>query len=174
MRKILPLVLVLLAVIIKAQQYPLVIYNFSPVTVTKMKIRVTDPTTWPQDCHPIAYGETAGPLLPGTTVTYDLMEKSGTKTPPINQWDIMSHYIGIPDAIYNVSPGMGTVISPAITSIINWQSIIIEFANGESIDLGRGCVQPGTPTFNSGPTPSGRTASTNLLLTPNQQVITIF
>lgn len=172
MRKILPLFLVFLAVIIKAQQYPLVVYNFSPATVTKMKIKVTDPTTWPQDCHPIVSGETAGPMLPGTTVTYDLLNNSATKTPPINQWDAMSYYIGIPDAIYNVNAGAS--IPSAITSIINWQSITIEFANGEYIELGRGCVQPGTPTFNSGPTPSGRTASTNTLVTPAQQVITIF
>lgn len=172
MRKLLPLLLVLLAVLIKAQQYPLIVYNFSPVAVAKLKISVTDPTTWQSDCHPIAYGETAGPILPGTTVTYDLMGTSATKTPPINQWDIMSHYIGIPDAIYNVNAGAS--IPTAITSIINWQSITIIFANGESIDVGRGCVPPGTPTFNSGPTPSGRIASTNTLATPAQQVITIF
>lgn len=172
MRKILPLLLVLLAVIIKAQQYPLVVYNFSPVAVTKLKIKATDPTTWTQDCHPIVSGETAGPMLPGTTVTYDLLNTSATKTPPINQWDAMSHYIGIPDAIYNVNAG--ATLPSALTSIINWQSIIIEFANGETIDLGRGCVQPGTPTFNSGPTPSGRTAATNTLLSPAQQIVTIF
>ncbi|WP_223607811.1 hypothetical protein [Chryseobacterium sp. OSA05B] len=172
MRKILPLLLVLLAVIIKAQQYPLVVYNFSPVAVTKLKIKVTDPTTWRYDCHPIASGETSGLIQPGTTVTYDLMNTSATKTPPINQWDIMSHYIGIPDAIYNVSAG--ATIPTAISSIINWQSITIVFANGETIDLGRGCTEPGTPTYNSGATPSGRIATTNTLVTPAQQVLTIF
>lgn len=172
MRKLLPLLLVLLAVIIKAQQYPLVVYNFSPVAVAKLKIRVTDPTTWQSDCHPIAYGETSGLIQPGTTVTYDLMNTSGSKTPPINQWDIMSHYIGIPDAIYNVSAGAS--IPAAITSIINWQSITIVFANGETIDVGRGCTPPGTPTYNSGATPSGRTAATNTLVAPAQQIVTIF
>jgi len=84
----------------------------------------------------------------------------------------MSHYIGIPDAIYNVSAG--ATIPAAITSIINWQSITIVFANGETIDLGRGCTEPGTPTYNSGVTPSGRAAATNTLASPAQQVLTIF
>ncbi|SFN10354.1 hypothetical protein SAMN05421594_1035 [Chryseobacterium oleae] len=161
MKNISAFLLLLIGTFAYAQMGSMTIYNFSTQSVTYRLVGTND-NSQPIDCQPIVEGSPAFSLAPAAMVAYPQYNTSYLSTPPINQWAVISEAIGIPGQTYNVSGGIA--IGTAITSITSWQSIDLNFANGEHIQLGRDCgyVNSHHGAFN-GSTASGITATWNYL-----------
>ncbi|AZA51771.1 hypothetical protein [Chryseobacterium sp. G0201] len=163
MKNISLFLLLLIGTFAYAQIGTMTIYNFSSQPV-KYRLVGTNDNSYPIDCQPIVEGSSASFLAPASTVIYSQYNSSHlpvpSTAPAINQWAVISDAIGIPGQTYNVSGG--TTIPPVITSITSWQSIDLQFANGEHIHLGRDCgfVSSNNGAF-SGSTPSNIHATWN-------------
>ncbi|KXH85371.1 hypothetical protein [Chryseobacterium kwangjuense] len=161
MKNISLFLLLLIGTFAYAQSGNMTIYNFSTQSVTYRLVGTND-NSQPIDCQPILEGYPAVSLAPASTVTYTQYNTSHLVAPPINQWNVISDAIGIPGQTYNVSAGV--TIPSVITSPTSWQSLDLNFANGEYMQLGRDCgyVNSHHGAFN-GSTPSGITATWNYL-----------
>ncbi|MCT2561482.1 hypothetical protein [Chryseobacterium herbae] len=161
MKNISLFLLLLIGTFAYAQSGTMTIYNFSTQSLSYRLVGTND-NSQPIDCQPIVEGTPAALLAPSNTVTYSQYNTSHLVNPPINQWAVISDAIGIPGQTYNVSGGV--TIGTAITSLTSWQSITMNFANGEYLQLGRDCgyVNSHHGAFN-GSTPSGITATWNYL-----------
>ncbi|PIF46970.1 hypothetical protein CLU96_4016 [Chryseobacterium sp. 52] len=161
MKNISLFLLLLIGTFAYAQSGSITIYNFSAHSVSYRLVGTND-NSYPIDCQPIVEGTPATSLAPSAMVAYSQYNTSHLVNPPINQWAVISDAIGIPSQTYNVSGGL--TIGTAITSITSWQSINMNFSNGEFLQLGRDCgyVDSHHGAFN-GSTPSGTTATWNYL-----------
>ncbi|MFP3592664.1 hypothetical protein [Chryseobacterium sp. SIMBA_038] len=163
MKNISLFLLLLIGTFAYAQTGSMTIYNFSSQPI-KYRILGTNDYNYTMDCHPLVEGLSAAALSPASTVVYSQYNSSHlpipSTAPPINQWTVDSDSIGIPSQTYNVSGGV--TIPAAITSITSWQSIDLQFGNGEHIYLGRDCgyVSSNNGAF-SGSTPSNIHATWN-------------
>ncbi|MCS3531860.1 hypothetical protein [Chryseobacterium sp. JUb7] len=176
MKKISLFLLLLIGTIAYAQSGTMTIYNFSSQSVN-LRLVGTNDNTQPIDCQPIVQGISATPLPPSSMVTYSQYNTSHTPVPitapHINEWAVISEAIGIPGQTYNTSAGV--MISPAITNVTSWQSIDLNFANGEFLQLGRDCgfVNSGNGGFNDS-TPTGITATWNYVGNPTSGNVVVF
>lgn len=161
MKNISLFLLLLIGTLAYAQTGSMTIYNFSIHSVSYNLIGTND-NSYPIDCQPIVEGNSATSLAPASTVVYSQYNTSHLVTPAINQWAVISDAIGIPSQTYNVSAGI--TVPPVITTPTSWQSLRLNFSNGEMIHLGRDCgyVDSNHGAF-AGSTVSGITATWNYL-----------
>lgn len=161
MKKLSIFLLLLIGTLAFAQAGSITIYNFSAHSM-QYRLVGTNDNSQPIDCQPILDGSSATALLPSNFVVYSQYNSSQLNNPAINSWSVISDAIGIPSQTYNVAGGV--FVPTAVSNGTSWQSLNINFSNGEFMQLARDCgfVNSGGGAFNQS-TPSGITGTWNYI-----------